>query len=115
MTTFAPDVVAAVLRHMNDDHAADNLTIVRAFVDPLAEQVVMMYLNDTASTWAYSTDPVVEPGVGEPDSGGPGEPVRWQEGIVAWSSRLSERAEIRREVVELHQRAVDRLGASDSA
>ncbi|HLU63846.1 MAG TPA: DUF2470 domain-containing protein, partial [Protaetiibacter sp.] len=31
MTVFAPEVVEAVLHHMNDDHIDDNLLIVRAF------------------------------------------------------------------------------------
>lgn len=94
--TFAPDVVAAVLRHMNNDHTADNLDIVRALVDPDAARVEMAYLNDRASIWLYTT-------------AHEGQDPEWQEAVLPWSQRLTERAQIRREVVELHERAVAQL------
>lgn len=99
--TFAPDVVAAVLRHMNDDHTSDNLDIIRALADPAATRVELAYLNDRASIWLYTT--AVE---GTVDA-------EWQEAVLPWSQTLTERAQIRHEVVELHDRAVAQLAEQD--
>jgi putative heme iron utilization protein len=45
-TPFDPDVVAAVTRHMNDDHAADSLAICRTLGgQPDAEQATMAGLD----------------------------------------------------------------------
>lgn len=124
MSTFAPDVVAAVLRHMNTDHTADNLDIIRALVDPEADRAELVYLNDRASIWLYSTGATSQ-GAGEGVEGVEGVAARqqgpeqqeavWQEAVLPWSQRLTERAQIRREVVELHERAVTLLAEAEPA
>ncbi len=93
MSTFGPEVVAAVLAHMNDDHAEDSLRIVQAFGLPDATAAVMSGLDENGGRWTASVD---------------GAEV---EHAVAWpAGAISERAEIRREVVALHEQACERLG-----
>ena len=92
MTTFSADVVDAILHHMNDDHTDDSLTIVRAFVDPSAEAATMTDVDARGGTW----DVVID---GRPQSH-----------TVPWLGEVVERADIRREVVHLHDAAVARLG-----
>nr|WP_174719846.1 DUF2470 domain-containing protein [Terrimesophilobacter mesophilus] len=77
---------------MNDDHAADNQLIARAFGHPDAVDAVMTGLDDTAGFWNYTLDGVV------------------RRLDVPWSVRISERAEIRREVVVVYDAACARLG-----
>jgi hypothetical protein len=90
--TFAPEIVSAVLSHMNGDHQSDNLLIARAFGSLDAESATMTTLDENGGTFAYST--------GDRDD----------EVTVAWSAPISERAEIRREVVVLYDRACAILG-----
>lgn len=85
MPTFADDVIAAVLAHMNRDHLGDNLTIVRAFGSADAGSARMVTLDEHGGTWIDDA----------------GTEVR-----IAWSTTISERAEIRREIVKLHDEAV---------
>jgi hypothetical protein len=92
MTSFPPDVVAAILRHMNDDHVDDSLAIVRAFVDPAATAATMTDVDASGGTW----DVVV------------GDETR--EHLVPWLGPVVERADVRREVVHLHEAAVAKLG-----
>ncbi len=93
MTTFAADVVQAVLAHMNDDHTDDNLLIVRAFGAPEATAATMTGLDGAAGVFS-----VTEPG-GVRD-------LR-----VAWpGGPITERPEIRREVVVLYEQACAALG-----
>lgn len=92
MTRFAPDVVAAVLHHMNTDHAEDNLVIVRAFGQRAAESARMVGVDGEAGEWRA----VVE---------GREVPVR-----IAWAEPVTERPDIRRAVVELYDRACEQLG-----
>jgi hypothetical protein len=92
MTSFPADVVAAILHHMNDDHTDDNLTIVRAFVDPAATAATMTGLDTEGGTW----DVVVDGATGSH--------------TVAWLGPVVERADVRREVVALHDAAVETLG-----
>jgi hypothetical protein len=51
---FSPDVVAAVLRHMNDDHLGDSLLIAQAFGSPDAESALMTDLDENGGTFVYS-------------------------------------------------------------
>ncbi|MDO9455185.1 DUF2470 domain-containing protein [Nocardioides sp.] len=96
MTDFDPAVVAAVLAHMNDDHRDDNLRIVQAFGRPQATGAEMVGLDEHGGVWWVD---VVDEG------GGDGSELR-----VAWpAGPISERTEIRREVVALHEEAVRRL------
>ena len=92
-TVFSDDIVAAVLHHMNDDHAADNLLIARAFGNGNAEKAHMVHLDGLAGHWLFSAGDAVE------------HPLR-----VEWSQPISERAEIRREIVVLYDRACAALG-----
>lgn len=94
MTDFEPAIVEAVLAHMNDDHLEDNLLIVKAFGVPEATAAAMVGVDAEAGTWA-----VVGPE-------GPMGEIR-----VPWlSGRISERVEIRREVVAVYDAACAELG-----
>lgn len=98
MSTFAPEVVAAVVGHMNGDHRDDSLRIVRAFAHPGATAAEMTGLDGEAGTWAATVD------------GAP------QEVRIAWpAAPITERAEIRREVVVLHEQACAALGIEPEA
>ena len=92
MTSFSPEVVGAILHHMNDDHTDDSLTIVRAFADPAAEAATMTGVDAEGGTW----DVVVD--------------GRTRSHAVPWLGQVVERADIRREVVHLHDAAVAKLG-----
>ncbi|MES2169798.1 MAG: DUF2470 domain-containing protein [Actinomycetota bacterium] len=88
MPTFSDDVVTAVLAHMNSDHGPDSLTIVRAFADPFATTARMSGLDGEAGYWEYDG----------------GAQLR-----IPWSAPISERPEIRREVVTIYDEARRRL------
>ena len=92
MPTFSPEIIAAVLHHMNDDHNDDSLLIARAFGAPGATAATMTSLDESGGTWS------VTEGDGQRDL------------TVPWSTTISERAEIRREVVVLYDAACQRLG-----
>lgn len=77
---------------MNDDHTDDSLLIARAFADPNATAATMTTLDGLGGTWVYTVD-------GEE-----------REVVVPWTAEISERAEIRREVVVLYDRACEKLG-----
>ena len=97
-TLFDAAIVTAVLNHMNDDHPADNLLIARAFGHRDASTARMTHVDGLAGHWIY--------GVGDADALATVEhPVS-----VAWSQPISERAEIRREIVALYDRACATLG-----
>jgi hypothetical protein len=77
---------------MNDDHVDDNLLIARAFGSVDATSATMTTLDDLGGTWVYeATDGT-------------------HSLVVPWSAPISERAEIRREVVVLYDAACARLG-----
>ncbi|MDO9590734.1 MAG: DUF2470 domain-containing protein [Microcella sp.] len=93
---FDASVVSAVLHHMNDDHAADNLLIARAFGDRDALVARMVGVDGLAGHWSYSplqTECAFEVAL-----------------RVPWSQPITERAEIRREIVALYDRACLELG-----
>ena len=92
MPTFSPDIVTAVLRHMNDDHVDDSLLISRAFGSRDAETASMTDLDENGGTFVYS--------VGTVD----------HTVVVPWTAPISERPEIRREVVVMYERACAVLG-----
>jgi len=77
---------------MNDDHNDDNLLIARAFASVDATSSIMTSLDEKGGTWAYTAD-------GEDHSV-----------TVPWSTEISERAEIRREIVVLYDDACEKLG-----
>jgi hypothetical protein len=95
---FSPEIVDAVLRHMNTDHAADNLVIVRAFADPAAASAVMTGLDGDGGEWAVTSQ------------AGQTTTVR-----IDWATPVTERAGIRREVVVLYDAARERLGLEPRA
>lgn len=95
---FDDAVIEAVLRHMNTDHADDNLLIVRAF-GPVAEAAVtdaeMIGFDGDGSDWRVRRGESVE------------------ELRIAWpGGSISERPAVRREVVALYDAACERLGVT---
>ncbi len=90
--TFPADLVAAVLAHMNGDHPHDNLLIARAFGDVDAATAAMTHMDGHGGSWGYTV----------------GDQPRTL--TVPWSGEISERPEIRREIVALYERACSRLG-----
>ncbi len=92
MPTFSPDVVSAVLAHMNGDHSDDNLLIARAFGSAAADTATMTGLDDVSGHWEYA--------IGDDE----------HELSVPWSVTISERPEIRREIVALYDAACAKLG-----
>lgn len=97
VSAFPPEVVAAVLAHMNGDHAADNLLIARAFGHPEADSAVMVGLSEKAGQWQFRLE---------------GEPMDLE---VPWSKPIVQRPEIRREIVVLYDRACELLGLEPRA
>lgn len=91
--SFSPDIVDAVLDHMNDDHRDDNVLIVRAFAARDVDSARMTDLDHRGGTWRYTVE-------GEE-----------HELHVPWSSgEITERPEIRREIVVLYDAACAKLG-----
>jgi hypothetical protein len=93
MTTFSPEIQTAVLAHMNGDHPEDNLLIVRAYADRAITAATMIAFDGIGGTWSVTTE-----------SGDSDVTVAWPGGPI------SERAEVRREVVALYDGACERLG-----
>lgn len=86
---FTPEVVSQIIVHMNDDHAADNLLIVRWLgAQRDAERAVMSGMDCDGIEFTAT--------------------VAGHQMVVRlpWSRRLTERAEVRVEVVRLHEQAV---------
>jgi hypothetical protein len=91
--SITPDVVDAVLAQMNDDDHHDNVLIVRAFAGRDAETAHLSDVDARGGTWRYVFE-------GEE-----------HELHVPWSSgEVSERPEIRREIVVLYDAACEQLG-----
>ena len=89
---FAQEVRRAVLAHMNDDHRDDNVLIARAFgPDPAVSTAEMTSFDGEGGDWVI----------------GPGARVL----RVPWlGGAITERAEVRREIVALYDEACRRLG-----
>lgn len=77
---------------MNTDHPEDNLLIANAFGHPEASSATMVSLDGDGGTWSYTV-------------GGQSASL-----TVPWSAPITERPEIRREIVVLYERACERLG-----
>ena len=77
---------------MNSDHNDDNLLIARAFGDADAASAVMTTLDAHGGTWTYAVSGMR------------------RELTVPWSTEISERPEIRREIVVLYDLACAKLG-----
>ena len=92
----SPEVVAAVMRHMNEDHAADSLRIVRTLGGQPGAVAVRMTGMDAEGIEFAAEVPGAEAEV----------PVR-----IPFSQRLTKRAEVRQEVVRMHRDASAAAGA----
>lgn len=90
--SFPPEVVDAVLAHMNGDHTDDSLVIVRAFAVPEATAATMTGFDAAGGDWHAIVD-------------GADRPVR-----VAWTEPATERGDVRREIVRLYDAGLERLG-----
>lgn len=98
--TFDESTITAVLRHMNDDHAADNLLIARAFApeaDPLV--ATMTGLDGAGGDWVAELA----------DGRSLAFRVPWPGGAI------TERPQVRREIVALYDEACRRLGLEPRA
>ena len=97
---FDDAVLAAVLRHMNGDHADDNLLIARSFADADAldggaiASASMTGFDGEAGRWVATLADGTTVTVDVPWPGGP----------------ITERPEVRREIVALYDEACRRLG-----
>ena len=90
---FSSEVVAAIARHMNDDHADDNVTICRGLGGQPAT---------TAATMTGMTpDGIVFEAVVDDAP---------TEVVIPWSEPITERAQVRAEVVRMHSEASEALG-----
>lgn len=92
MTTFSAEVVGAILHHMNDDHPADSLVIVRGFAEPDATSAVMTGFDSEEAAWDVTVG------------------AETRAVSIPWLGPVVERADIRREVVNLYDRATEKLG-----
>jgi len=92
---FDDAALTGVLRHMNGDHADDNLLIVRAFA-PESDIIAatMIFFDGDGGDWRAQPLTGDEFVVRVPWPGGP----------------ITERAEVRREIVSLYDESCRRLG-----
>ena len=90
---FPPDVVAQIARHMNDDHAEDNVLIVRALGGISAATAARMSgLDCDGMEFAAALNGVEVP-------------VR-----IPFSRRLTERKQVRAEAARMYRDACEVLG-----
>jgi len=92
--SFDEAAISGVLGHMNDDHRDDNLLIVRAFGQPEAVSSTMTFFDGDGGDWQAT---LADGGVRDVRVTWPGGPI-------------SERREVRREIVALYDTACERLG-----
>jgi putative heme iron utilization protein len=90
---FSPEVVAAIARHMNDDHAEDNVTICRG-------------LGGQPTTTAATMTGMGPDGL-EMEAIVDGAPTAV---VIPWAEPITERAQVRTEVVRMHTEASEALG-----
>jgi hypothetical protein len=92
---FDDAVLTGVLTHMNGDHHDDNLLIARAFgADPDAVAATMVDFDGDGGEWLARLADGEEVTVRAPWPGGP----------------ISERPQVRREIVALYDESCRRLG-----
>lgn len=92
---FSPEVVAAVTGHMNGDHPEDTLIICRGLGgEPEATAARMTDLDAEGGDYVITVD-------------GAERTVR-----VPWGEPLTERAQIRKEVVRMYRESCLKLGLS---
>jgi putative heme iron utilization protein len=88
-----PDVVAAIMRHMNEDHADDSVLICRALGgEPSAVAATMTGMDADGADFVAQTD---------------GGEIELR---IPWSERLTERSQVRAEVVRMYHEACAVLG-----
>ncbi|HWH26542.1 MAG TPA: DUF2470 domain-containing protein [Pseudolysinimonas sp.] len=92
MSVFPSDVVDAVLAHMNSDHRDDNILITRAFSGREAITARMTDFDKRGATWHYEVD-------GEES-----------ELHIPWPTELTDRNQVRAEIVALYSAACQKLG-----
>ena len=91
---FDDSALSGVLGHMNGDHADDNVLIARAFGPEGVKDAVMTGFDGDGGTWDATLADGRVVAVRAPWPGGP----------------ITERPEVRREVVALYDEACRRLG-----
>lgn len=90
---FAPEVVTQIMRHMNGHHTEDSLIISRAFGgQPTATAAIMSGMDADGIDFAVTVDGVET------------------SARVAWSQRLTARAQVREEVTRMYHNARAELG-----
>ena len=95
---FSPEVQAAVVAHMNGDHAADNVLIVQALAGaPEATAATMTGYDEEGAHFDATVD---------------GAPVPV---VVPWSTPITDRGVIRVEVVRMYLEACEALGVTPRA
>ena len=93
--TFTPEVVAQIARHMNDDHAEDNVLIVRGLGGiGTASAARMSGLDADGMDFEATVNGIAVP-------------VR-----IPFSERLTERRQVRSEAVRMYQEACVALGVT---
>lgn len=93
--SFDDDTLAGVLGHMNSDHTDDNVLIARAFgTDPAPAGATMTGFDGDGGDWIVTAADGTATALRVPWPGGP----------------ISERGEVRREIVALYDAACARLG-----
>ena len=91
--TFEPEVVAQIAKHMNEDHAADNVLIVRGLAGvPNVTAARMSGMDADGMEFAAAVNGVEVP-------------VR-----IPFSERLTERRQVRVEAVRMYREACAALG-----
>ena len=92
---FEPEIVLAVLRHMNEDHAHDSLLIVRTLgAQPTATSVVLTSIDPDGATYKAMLPT--------------GDSI---DVILGWSSTITERPQFRGEFARWYQEAVTRAAS----
>jgi hypothetical protein len=94
--TFDDAALTGVLTHMNGDHTDDNLLIVRAFGQPDAVSATMTGFDGDGGEWDAKLADGTSVVVRVPWPGGP----------------ITERPQVRRQVVALYTAACETLGVS---
>ena len=90
---FSPQVSAAVAAHMNGDHTEDNLLIARSLGgQPDATAASMTGVRPDGAVFEATVD---------------GAPT---DVVVPWAEPITERAQVRMEVVRMHTEAAAALG-----
>lgn len=102
MSPFSPDAVDAILAHMNADHRDDNVLIARAFAGRDVVSAVMSDVDERGGTWHYVAS--------DGDASSDGDADETLELHIPWSTELTERPQVRREIVALYDAACAKLG-----